>query len=339
MNAWAELIVSYALNACWQVPVVVLAAGAAVRALSGAPARLCHAIWLLAAALSALLPAGGVWGLFASASQAVQVPETASLSLFEERLVLVLFAVPALWRGGRMLAAAVAAWRWRKKAGPFPAAVIGPLLRSRDVAFLVSPPELEAAGPLLVGLLRPAILLPRFLAASENRLLLEAAIAHELAHLRRKDMLVYVVFEIALAPLAFHPVTLWLRRKLTESRELACDEQVARESLSPVVYARRLLEVARNVVGRTAAIQALGVGEGGILERRIRALLEMPRRATRSPNPWQRVTCILAAGMVCVFLARAAGNLYLWIAEPHGPLPALVPPPPPPPPPPSSRAL
>jgi hypothetical protein len=150
----------------------------------------------------------------------------------------------------------------------------------------------------------------------------------------------YLLSELVLTPLAFHPMTSWLRRKLGESREMACDEQAARESLSPVAYARCLVEVARHIVGVSAPMQALGVAEGGILERRIRALLEMPRSAARRLNPWQKAACVLALGILCLLLTQGAGRLYLWIAAPPGPPRSfLVPPPPPPPPPPPRRIL
>ena len=191
----------------------------------------------------------------------------------------------------------------------------------------------------MTGIFHPAILLPKFLAAPENRNLLNAAIAHELAHLRRNDMLAYFLSEFVLLPLAFHPVTWWLRRKLSETRELACDECVARESLTPAAYARCLVEMARHIVS-AAPVQSLGIAEGGVLERRIRALLEMPRRIATRLNPWQRAACILALGIFCVFLAKGAGTLYLWIARPTlPPRSILVPPPPPPPPPPPSRKV
>lgn len=340
MSAWGELIVSYALNTCWQLPAILLAAWAVVGVLRDVPARVAHTVWLLAAALAALLPASGIWGLFASASAAPQGQASGvSLRMWDQRLLLVVFIAPGLWRLGRLIAAAAGSWRWRRKAAPFRVVGIEAYLRACGVQLLTSPHGLEKAGPLLAGIFHPAILLPEYLTAPENRELLDAAIAHELAHVRRKDVLSLFLSELALVPLAFHPATVWLRRKLAESRELACDEDAARELASPVAYARSLLEVARRGIGSAGLLQTLGVADGGILERRIRALVERPRRAARRLGARQMATLGLAAVVLCIFLARQARTLYLWIAPaPVVPNVIVPPPPPPPPPPPANHA-
>lgn len=82
-----------------------------------------------------------------------------------------------------------------------------------------------AQTPLLVGLCRPCIVLPE---TPVSTLELECILRHELAHLARRDML-YKWFAVAVTSFHwFNPLMPWLRRELSRSCELACDEAVIR---------------------------------------------------------------------------------------------------------------
>jgi beta-lactamase regulating signal transducer with metallopeptidase domain len=105
------------------------------------------------------------------------------------------------------------------------------LARSRPFAEGVRISD-DVASPVTIG---KTILLPRSLAGSE---LLPAAMAHERAHVRRHDFAWNALLQIAALPLWFHPIAALLRRAIAELRELACDEEAARQS-SPRAYARR----------------------------------------------------------------------------------------------------
>jgi Zn-dependent protease with chaperone function len=84
-----------------------------------------------------------------------------------------------------------------------------------------------AAGPRVEGLLRPRICIPdgieRVLSAEE----LEAVLAHERLHARRRDNLIGLAHEIALCLLWFHPLVWITANRLALYRELSCDDAVA----------------------------------------------------------------------------------------------------------------
>lgn len=101
-------------------------------------------------------------------------------------------------------------------------AMFDELRAGRRVTALRSP---LVQTPLLVGLLRPRIFLPETTVSTRE---LECILRHELTHLSRRDLL-YKWF--ALAATSFHwfnPLMPWLRRELSRSCELACDEAVIR---------------------------------------------------------------------------------------------------------------
>jgi beta-lactamase regulating signal transducer with metallopeptidase domain len=86
----------------------------------------------------------------------------------------------------------------------------------------------KQSGPAVVGVFRPRILLP----AGIDRLLdsreLNAVLIHEIAHARRRDNLIRVLYESALCALWFHPL-MWLAgARMGLYRELSCDESVVR---------------------------------------------------------------------------------------------------------------
>ena len=104
------------------------------------------------------------------------------------------------------------------------------------------PPLMRADGivsPLLLGVRRPAVVLPASLPArcppGELRLML----AHELAHLRRRDLLWNVLPAAAQAVFWFHPFVWLARREWRLAQEVACDEAaVAATGSRPADYAR-----------------------------------------------------------------------------------------------------
>ncbi len=74
---------------------------------------------------------------------------------------------------------------------------------------------------------------------------LEAVLAHELCHVRRRDNLTSVIHMIVEAVFWFHPLVWWIGARLVEERELACDEEVLRLGSEPRVYAEGILNVCK----------------------------------------------------------------------------------------------
>jgi beta-lactamase regulating signal transducer with metallopeptidase domain len=90
-------------------------------------------------------------------------------------------------------------------------------------------------SPAVRGVLSPRILLPtgidRLLSQREFR----AVLIHELAHARRHDNLIRLLYEVSLCVLWFHPLVWLAGARMALYRELSCDESVVRRSHGPAL--------------------------------------------------------------------------------------------------------
>jgi beta-lactamase regulating signal transducer with metallopeptidase domain/predicted phage tail protein len=138
----------------------------------------------------------------------------------------------------------------------------------------------QLVSPLTVGGIRPVLLLPEtFAANTENEV--AAMLGHELAHIRRRDYLCNLAGHVAALPIAFHPATRAIQRRLRQSREMVCDAMAAEAMHSSSSYASCLIGLAQRMLdGRREVERALAVGlfDNGSLEERIMRLLETKTR-------------------------------------------------------------
>jgi bla regulator protein blaR1 len=102
-----------------------------------------------------------------------------------------------------------------------------------------------AAEPGVVGFLRPVLVLPAGMLEHLNPRQLDAVLAHELCHVRRRDNLFAVVHMVVEAIFWFHPLVWWIGSRMVEERELACDEEVLRMGCEPTDYVEGILKVCR----------------------------------------------------------------------------------------------
>ncbi|MFO0839771.1 MAG: M56 family metallopeptidase [Phycisphaerae bacterium] len=140
----------------------------------------------------------------------------------------------------------------------------------------------EPLSPLVCGILRPMLVLScRDIGDARE---IEAIAVHELAHIRRGDLLVRCLQWFAAALLFFWPVVAWVNRRIDLVREMACDEWALRHStISAGQYARCLLRAAAPAraapVGLFAAAMAANPSH---VERRIEMILMSDKSSRRS---------------------------------------------------------
>lgn len=153
------------------------------------------------------------------------------------------------------------------------------------------------------------VLLPSELLANMDRSELRCILAHELAHVRRRDHVVRWLEWLACAAFWWNPVAWWARRRLRASEELCCDAlAVAATGTEPRTYAGALLRVidfmstARTPGPLTFASTIDRCGRPSRLERRFRVIMTN-RTPTQTPR-WLRAAlrcgtvCLLAGGLV-----------------------------------------
>ena len=138
--------------------------------------------------------------------------------------------------------------------------------------------------PVTIGLFHPVIILPESLSREGNVDLLTSAIGHELIHVARRDYLLNLIYELLFVPISFHPAAALLRRRVKETRELCCDELVAERILNREVYARSLVSLASSAppLPRLSVTTTVGIADADILEARIMSLLKKPVLNKRS---------------------------------------------------------
>lgn len=150
--------------------------------------------------------------------------------------------------------------------------------------------------PGIVGFFRPVLLLPDGILKTLTRPQLEAVLAHELCHVRRRDNFTAMLHMIVEAVFWFHPLVWWIGARLVHERERACDEHVLALGSDPRVYAESILQVCNFCVATPLPCVA-GV-TGSDLKRRIEAIMNY--RAPRNLQFGQRLLLagIAAASMI-----------------------------------------
>jgi beta-lactamase regulating signal transducer with metallopeptidase domain len=134
----------------------------------------------------------------------------------------------------------------------------------------------EVLAPCATHLLRPVIWLPASLLARVPVEQIEALLAHELAHIARRDWLWNGVQCMIEALLFFHPAVWWLSRRIRQEREHACDDLAVAVCGDEIVLAEALVALER---GRQSVPRlSLGAGGGSLLQRVSRLLSRPPSR-------------------------------------------------------------
>jgi TonB family protein len=333
-------LLSYLFNALWQIPLIFAAAWLATRMLRRAHPGLGHRVWIGALFLQIVLPACDLrlgtllawlspwffWSQGSAANGHVRVslgPGEAGGNLlhlptwlligialvyactvlyFAGRLVWGLFQTHALARTAiRIPLTGALAFRWEE--------------HCHRIGITAPPPEIAASphamGPVTVGLRRGLLLLPLAFLETIAPRDLDAVLAHELAHIRRRDFAKNVLYGLASLPVAWHPLLWRTRARIAESRELVCDAIAAEAVAGPRQYAQSLLRLASMLAGRPAirTLHALGIlsfnEDRNVLERRIMILTHK-----RTPMSTTRRFVIAAACGILV-LATCTSALAL----------------------------
>ena len=174
-----------------------------------------------------------------------------------------------LWLVGVIAALATLTFvhlRLRRARRSWPSAV----LHGRRVR--VAPTE----GPAVVGVVRPEIVVPRWLLArdaEEQRLVL----AHEDEHVRARDHLLLGGACIAVALMPWHPAAWWALTRLRLAIELDCDARVLRRGVPARSYGEMLIDLAGQCSGFRVGATALA-DKTSHLERRLLAMKPITKR-------------------------------------------------------------
>lgn len=138
--------------------------------------------------------------------------------------------------------------------------------------------------PVALGLFKPLILLPLGMINQISAAEVEAILAHELAHIARRDWLFNLVQALIDALFYFHPAVWWVSATIRAERENCCDDTAVALTGNRLVYAKTLVRL--QDLAKTAKTPALALGMDGatrLLHRRP-LLLERIKRILHQPQ-------------------------------------------------------
>ena len=343
------------LDSALRVSVVTGLALVAVMLLRGRSAAIRH--WVLAAATVCALALPALQPLVPSWQVPVAVPAPFALAVEP--------SAPAPARGGRATSLAPRAieptagnsveaalgWLWLGGTALFVAVLVTGLARLAWLASRATPVEhvvwqrqlrevshrcglarpvqlLQSHHPALLvtwGVRSPKILLP--LAATtwpDDRI--RVVLAHELAHVIRRDWLSQIAAELLRALYWFNPLVWLSSRRLREESERACDDAVLETGVEAPMYATHLVEVAKGFAGyRRAWSPAPAIASPSHLERRVRAMLNA--RLNRRPlTRLARVAIVIAVlGITLPIAALAQASFSTFSGSVVDPMNGLLP--------------
>jgi beta-lactamase regulating signal transducer with metallopeptidase domain/protocatechuate 3,4-dioxygenase beta subunit len=175
--------------------------------------------------------------------------------------------------------------------------------------------------PLTLGWLRPMILLPEDWAGwSPSKR--GAALAHELAHVERRDALFVALGAFNQCLSWFHPMAWLLPGRLASLSERACDDRAITLTGAPLPYAKHLLEFAASMVDRRGRVMpgilSISMANGGDLRGRIEAIVDHPRTDASPLSRRARLMLLASALLIVPALAvLRVGPRALAAAEPR----------------------
>ncbi len=166
------------------------------------------------------------------------------------------------------------------------------LVRSADVRM-----------PFACGLVRPTVVLPEGCDAwpADRR---QAVLFHELAHVRRRDLLGHTLGRAVCAVYWFHPLVWLAAARLRAESERACDDLVVRCGTRAADYAEHLLDIVTGARGEATPAVAVAMARRNEFEGRLLAILD-PDRRREGPTRTQAAAVVLALGGVAVLVGAA----------------------------------
>ena len=185
---------------------------------------------------------------------------------------------------------------------------LNPLWEVSDRLGLAEPPRLllshDAKMPFACGVLTPTIVLPAECEtwSAERRL---AVLLHELAHVRRHDMIGHTLGRLVCAVYWFHPLVWTAARQLRSESERACDDMALACGTRAADYAEHLLDIVTSVRHGGTPMVALAMARRKEFEGRMLAILD-PELRHSTPSRRQSASLIATLAVISIVVGAAA---------------------------------
>jgi beta-lactamase regulating signal transducer with metallopeptidase domain/uncharacterized protein YjbI with pentapeptide repeats len=166
---------------------------------------------------------------------------------------------------------------------------------------------MAAKVPLTIGYLKPVILLPVSIFTGLSVSEIESIIAHELAHIARRDYFFNIVQSLIEILFFYHPAIWWISSVARTERENSCDDIAIELTGDSVNYAKALVNMQEQVIANPDFAMAFGENKNKLFKRVKRLLNQQTMKTTFKEG--FIASCILFSGiLLMVFLTGASVN-------------------------------
>ncbi|MFZ6747052.1 M56 family metallopeptidase [Undibacterium sp. JH2W] len=235
---------------------------------------------LLAAQIEAWLPlVVSIWGM--------------GVLLMLMRLALGLLWVYRLGQHGNDIAVLTQQWQARTNQLAYQFSI----RRQVQVRF-----QKDLLSPVTYGCLKPVVVMPASLLSGMAPDMIEALLAHELAHIKRWDYAVNLLQNLVLSLLFYHPAVWWVSKRINAERELIADDMAAGMlgQSKPLARALQVLDKLQIAALPPTAMAA----NGGDLLSRIKRLV----RPDAQPWHWKMAAPVLGIAAALLLLLQTQVN-------------------------------
>ncbi len=160
-------------------------------------------------------------------------------------------------------------------------------------------------SPLTIGHLKPVILFPIGILNRLPEPEVEAILAHELAHILRRDYFFNILQSLMEAIFYFHPAVWWLSGQVRKERENACDDRAIELLGNKINYAKALVTVQEMAFFPLSPALAFAGTRKNQLLARVQRLFSQPKSSFNFMEKW-----ISTALAVCLVLVLAIGQRF-----------------------------
>jgi beta-lactamase regulating signal transducer with metallopeptidase domain len=163
----------------------------------------------------------------------------------------------------------------------------------QTIAFLESG---LAKTPMVIGHLKPVVLVPIGLLAALSTAEVEAILIHELAHIRRRDYLVNMLQSLLEIVFFFNPAVLWISKMIKTERENCCDDLALAQDHNKANYIRALVSCEEYKSSIPAYAMAFPGGKNTLLHR----VKRMANNRNHSLNLFEKTVlavCLVGVGL------------------------------------------
>lgn len=154
-----------------------------------------------------------------------------------------------------------------------------------------------AITPMVVGAMKPIILLPIAAVNQLNPREMEAILAHELAHVWRSDYISNLLLSLIEVLFYYHPAIWWMGSVVRTEREHCCDDIALSYCGDRMVYVKALVQLQELNKEQTPAFAMAAVSKKKPLLERVKRMLQPP---TRQRLIWEKMT---ATGLLLAIIA------------------------------------